>query len=175
MSRGLTFAVKRTFVDMSIWYLVSVYVHIVFAAFWIGGMLFLPLVILPGIKGHPDRIAILYNTGIKFRFFGWVSLIALFTTGLLNMYFRGLPFTFEFFMQSDYGTLLRYKLLIFTAILLVSGTHDFFFGRKALDQLQNEGTGNLKLFARWSGRVNLLLALAMAFLGVVLSRGGSLP
>ncbi len=117
----------------------------------------------------------MYKTGIKFRFFGWIALLTLFTTGLLNMYLRGLPFTWEFVMQSDYGTLLRYKLLIFLGILLVSGTHDFFFGRKALDQLQNGNTGSLKILARWSGRINLLLALVMAFLGVVLSRGGSLP
>lgn len=160
---------------MSIWYLVSVFVHIVFAAFWIGGMLFLPLVILPGIKQHPDRIAILYKTGITFRFYGWIALAVLFTTGLLNMYLRGLPLSWEFFTQSSYGTLVSYKMLIFTGILLVSGTHDFFFGRKALAEMQTTDNNKLKILARWSGRINLLLAVTMAFLGVVLSRGGSLP
>jgi putative copper resistance protein D len=160
---------------MSTWYLVSVFVHIIFAAFWIGGMLFLPLVILPGIKQHPDRIAILYKTGITFRFYGWIALAVLFVTGLLNMYLRGLPFTWEFFTKSNYGTLVLYKILIFAGILLVSGTHDFLFGRKALEEMQNSDNTRLKLLARWSGRINLLLALAMAFLGVVLSRGGTLP
>lgn len=160
---------------MSIWYLVSVFVHIVFAAFWIGGMLFLPLVILPGIKQHPDRITILYKTGITFRYYGWIALAVLFTTGLLNMYLRGLPFTWEFFTKSSYGTLVLYKILIFAGILLVSGTHDFLFGRKALEEMQNSDNTRLKLLARWSGRISLLLALVMAFLGVILSRGGSLP
>lgn len=160
---------------MSTWYLVSVFVHILFAAFWIGGMLFLPLVILPGIRQHPDRIAILYKTGLKFRYYGWIVLSGLLATGLLSMYLRGMPFTWEFFTQSDYGVLVSYKLLIFTGILLVSGTHDFLFGRKALEDLQSSDNTRLKLLARWSGRINLLLALAMAFLGVVLSRGGVLP
>jgi putative copper resistance protein D len=159
---------------MSVWYLISVFVHIVFAAFWIGGMLFLPLVILPGIRQHPDRIAILYKTGLTFRFYGWIALTALVATGLLNMYLRGMPFTWAFFTQSDYGILVSYKLLIFLGILLVSGVHDFFLGRKALEEMQNSDNSQLKLLARWSGRINLLLALAMAFLGVVLSRGGAL-
>lgn len=159
---------------MSVWYLISVFVHIVFAAFWIGGMLFLPLVILPGIRQHPDRIAILYKTGLTFRFYGWIALTALVATGLLNMYLRGMPFTWAFFTQSDYGILVSYKLLIFLGILLVSGVHDFFLGRKALEEMQNSDNSQLKLLARWSGRINLLLALTMAFLGVVLSRGGIL-
>lgn len=159
---------------MSIWYLISVSTHIALAAFWIGGMLFLPLVILPGIRQHPDRIAILYSTGIRFRFYGYIALSALLATGLLNMYLRGLPFTGEFFTQSSYGIVVSYKLLIFSAILLTSGAHDFFFGRKALEEMPHNDNTRLKLFARWSGRINLLFALVMAFLGVVLSRGGTL-
>ncbi len=159
---------------MSIWYFTSVFLHIVLAAFWIGGMLFLPLVILPEIKQHPDRIAILYKTGMKFRFYGWIALIGLLCTGLLNMYLRGMPFTWAFFSQSDYGVLVIWKLLIFIGILLVSGMHDLLFGKKALEELQISDNKNFKLMARWSGRINLLLALVMAFLGGVLSRGVNL-
>ena len=158
---------------MNIWYFISVFLHIVLAAFWIGGMLFLPLVILPEIKQHPDRIALLYKTGMKFRFYGWIALVGLLSTGLLNMYLRGMPFTWAFFSQSDYGVLVSWKLLIFIGILLVSGTHDLLFGRKALEELQVSDNKNFKMLARWSGRINLLLALVMAFLGVVLSRGGN--
>lgn len=160
---------------MSIWYLVSVFFHIVLAAFWIGGMLFLPLVILPGIKQHPDRIAILYKTGLKFRYYGWIATTALFATGLLNLYLRGLPFTWKFFTENQYGNLVIYKIFLFAGILAVSGTHDFFFGRKALEEMQTTDNSRLKTIARWSGRINLLLSLAAAFIGVVLSRGGTLP
>ena len=159
---------------MSIWYLISVFVHIVFAAFWIGGMLFLPLVILPGIRDNPDRIAILYKTGITFRFYGWIALLGLLITGLLNIYLRSLPFTWVFFTQSNYGIVLSYKLLLFLGVLLVSGVHDFFIGRKALDEMQSGDNSQLRLVARWSGRISLLLSLVMAFLGLLLSRGGSM-
>lgn len=160
---------------MSIWYFISVFLHILFAAFWIGGMLFLPLVILPGIKQHPDKIAILYKTGITFRFYGWIALIALLATGLLNMYLRGMPFTWTFFTESSYGILVSYKILLFTGILLVSGIHDFFFGKKALEEMQTTDNSRLRQLARVTGRINLLLSLAMAFIGVILSRGGVIP
>lgn len=159
---------------MSTWYLASVFFHIVFAAFWIGGMLFLPLVLLPGIKNHPDRITLLYKTGITFRFYGWVALSGLLITGVANMYFRGIPFSWAFFADNSYGILVTYKLLIFTLILLVSGAHDFAFGNKALDEMIRTDNSKLRMLARWSGRINLILALAMAFLGLVLARGGEI-
>lgn len=155
-------------------YLVSVFFHLVFATFWIGGMLFLPLIMLPAIKGHPDRVALLYKTGMAFRLFGWVALTGLLLTGLLNVYLRGLPFSWHFFTQSDYGHLLTLKLVLFLATLAAGGVHDFYFGKKALQTLQTSDNRQLRQLARWSGRINLLLALAMAFIGVMLSRGAVL-
>lgn len=160
---------------MHLWYLISVFLHLTVAAFWIGGMLFLPLVLLPGLKNHPDRIGLLYKTGLAFRFYGWLAMALLVMTGLLNFVFRGLPFTWAFFLGSEYGTLLRYKLTLFLIMLLISGLHDFFFGRKALEEMQRGDNRQLKVLARWSGRINLLLSLAIAFIGVVLSRGGVWP
>lgn len=45
---------------MKLYYL-SVFLHIVCAAFWIGGMLFLPLVVLPAIRDNPQRSHSLQN------------------------------------------------------------------------------------------------------------------
>lgn len=153
-------------------YILSVYLHILLAAFWIGGMLFLPLVVLPGLRSHPDRTAILFQTGMKFRLYGWIVLGLLLLTGLGNWYWRGLPFSWAFLCESGYGRLLGYKLLLFTVMLLLSAVHDFYIGGKAIAQMQQSGGFRFTLLARWSGRLNLLLALAMAFIGAVLSRGG---
>src|SRR5678810_54190 len=89
--------------DMNTWYYISVWLHIVAGAFWIGGMLFLPLVLLPGIKDHPDRKNLLMATGLKFRFYGYIMLAMMFITGLLNIYLRGLSFSFNFFIMTRYG------------------------------------------------------------------------
>jgi len=155
---------------MSNWYYVSVWLHIVAGAFWIGGMLFLPLVLLPGIKDHPDRKNLLMATGLKFRFYGYVMLFVLLFTGLLNIYFRGIPFSWKYFTQAHWGRLVSLKIILFISILLVSAVHDLFAGRKAIDRMQDDK--KLKLIARWTGRILLLISLIMAYIGVLLSRGG---
>ncbi|GAB1450238.1 DUF4149 domain-containing protein [Draconibacterium sp.] len=153
-------------------YLISVFVHVVCATFWIGGMLFIPLVLVPSIKQQPNRVLLLHKTGIKFRFYGWLAVAVLFITGFLNMYFRGLPFNLEFFTSSSYGKLLTIKLLLFLLMLLVGGVHDFYIGMKSIDEMHESAGTKFKLLARWTGMLNLLLALIIAYLGVAISRGG---
>jgi len=142
---------------MNSWYYISVWLHIIGAAFWIGGMLFLPLVLLPGIKEHPDRRNLLMATGLKFRFYGYIVLTIMLITGLLNIYFRGIHFSWQFFIGNRYGR-------------LVSLFHDLFVGRKAIAQMQDNK--KIKLVASWTGRILLLIALTMAYIGVLISRGG---
>lgn len=153
-------------------YLISVFIHIICAAFWIGGMLFIPLVLVPGIKGQPNRVLLLHKTGIKFRFYGWLAVIILIISGVLNIYFRGLPFTIDFFTSTSYGKLLSIKLILFLVMLLVGGIHDFYIGMKSIDEMQQSLGNKFKMLARWTGMLNLLLALIIAFLGVAISRGG---
>ena len=154
---------------MNTWYYISVWLHIIGAAFWIGGMLFLPLVLLPGIKAHPDRRNLLMATGLRFRFYGYIVLALMLVTGLLNIYFRGINFSWQFFTESRYGRLVSLKIILFTLMILASLFHDLFAGRKAIEQMQN--TAQLKSIASWTGRILLLIALIMAYIGVLISRG----
>ncbi len=131
-------------------------------------MLFLPIVLLPGIKDHPDRRNLLMATGLKFRFYGYIVLGLMLVTGILNMYFRGIHFSWTFFNQARYGKLVVVKVILLIAMIGISLVHDLFVGRKALAQIENK---KLKQVARWSGRLLLLIALVMALIGVIISRG----
>ncbi|MCB0409848.1 MAG: CopD family protein [Flavobacteriales bacterium] len=153
-------------------YLISIYLHVIFSAFWIGGMLFLPLILLPSIKNNPERTHLLFHTGIKFRFYGWIALIGLIITGIINMQFKNFSFNIEFLTNNQIGKLLGIKLLLFCIMIAISGLHDFYIGTKTIEQIQQNKTKNIKQLARWSGRINLLIALSIAFLGVIISRGG---
>lgn len=153
-------------------YLISIYLHVIFSAFWIGGMLFLPLILLPSIKNNPERTHLLFHTGIKFRFYGWIALIGLIITGIINMLFKNFSFNIEFLTNNQIGKLLGIKLLLFCIMIAISGLHDFYIGTKTIEQIQQNKTKNIKQLARWSGRINLLIALSIAFLGVIISRGG---
>ena len=153
---------------MNTWYHVSVWLHIIGVSFWIGGMLFLPMVLLPSIKDHPDRRNLLMATGLKFRFAGYIVLALLLVTGILNIYLRGIDLSWKFLVVSRYGKLVILKLVLFLLMLTVSFVHDV-QARKRL--LSDEEKARFKVIARWSGRILLLISLAMAFIGVVLSRG----
>ncbi|MEZ5008171.1 MAG: CopD family protein [Chitinophagales bacterium] len=153
-------------------YYISVFMHVVFAAFWIGSMLTLPLVILPSLKNHPERVKLLYASGLKLRFWGWIALGGLLITGLLNIHLRGLPINWQLFTANKYGVLVSYKILIFIAIILVGAVHDFYIGGKALEEMETTQNETVKKIARYSGRLMLLLALSAAFIGVAASRGG---
>ena len=156
---------------MSPSYYISVWLHIIGATFWIGGMLFLPLVLLPGIKDHPDRKRLLMVTGLKFRFYGYIVLAMMFVTGLLNIYFRGITFSMKFFFESKYGSLVSLKILLFITMIIISIFHDLLFGREAAEeQLMDDPA--LKLIARWTGRLLLLISIIMVYIGIVISRGG---
>jgi copper resistance protein D len=156
---------------MSPSYYICVWLHIIGAAFWIGGMLFLPLVLLPGIKDHPDRKKLLLATGLKFRYYGYIVLAMMLLTGVLSIYYRGISFSWQFFFESKYGGLVSLKILLFITMIILSIFHDLVFGKKAIeDQLMNDPA--LKLIARWTGRLLLLISVVMAYIGVVLSRGG---
>src|SRR6476646_5476229 len=149
-------------------YHISVWLHIIGVSFWIGGMLFLPMVLLPSIKDHPDRRNLLMQTGLKFRFFGYIVLTLLLLTGISNMFLRGVDVSWKFLFTSNYGKLVITKFLLFLTILAVSLVHDA-QARKRLST--DEERKRFKIIALWSGRILLIVSLVMAYIGVVLSRG----
>lgn len=153
---------------MNTLYHISVWLHIIGVSFWIGGMLFLPLVLLPGIKNHPDRSNLLMVTGLKFRLYGYIVMALLLITGISNAYLRGIDLSWKFLIISRYGKLMITKLILFLTILSVSLIHDVQARRRLLSEQENR---KFKIIARWSGRILLIVSLAMAYIGVVLSRG----
>ena len=155
---------------MSPWYYISVWLHIMGGAFWIGGMLFLPLVLLPGIKDHPDRKKLLIATGFKFRFYGYIVLAIVFITGLLSIFLGDISFSWQSFTESRYGALVSLKIILFITMIIISLFHDLLLNKNAGTQMPDDQ--NLKMIAKWTGTVLLLFSLVMAFIGVVVSRGG---
>jgi putative copper export protein len=70
---------------------------------------------------------------------------------------------------SRYGKLVITKLILFISILAMSLVHDAQARTRLLSEKESR---KFEIVARWSGRILLIISLAMAFIGVVLSRGG---
>jgi copper resistance protein D len=159
-------------------YTTSVWLHIVAAATWLGGMLFLSLVLVPTLTGHPQRGALILLAARRFRAVGWVALAVLLLTGLINLHHRGLLSSQLFdagFLTSSYGSTVALKLFFVALALFLSVVHDFFIGPRAARAMKQApdapSTRQLRLLASLMGRANLVLALIIVAFAVTLVRG----
>jgi putative copper resistance protein D len=157
-----------------------VFVHIVAAIIWIGGMLFLPLVLVPVLRRQDRslRTALLDATGRRFRTVGWVAISVLLITGVWNLHNRRLDWDVILsprLFDGPFGHVLAVKLALIAAVLVLSLLHDFGVGpastRAAQDSPNSRRAERLRRAASWIGRVNALLALTIIWLGVALVRG----
>ncbi|MBI3399027.1 MAG: DUF4149 domain-containing protein [Deltaproteobacteria bacterium] len=150
----------------------SLFLHIIAAVFWIGGMLFLTLIVAPFLKAIQDskeRSRIYQIVGKSFRLWGWVAIAILAITGPLNLYLMGIPLKKLIdpaFHSTSYGKVLAMKISLVILIVLTSLSHDFFFGPKA------RNSPAYSVMAKWLGRSNLFIALAIVIFAVFLRLGG---
>jgi copper resistance protein D len=163
-------------------YLFSVWLHVLAAMLWVGGMLFLVFVLVPVLRGSatPQEAArFVRATGQRFRSVGWAALLALVATGFANIFLRGVAFTDLAslgFWTSTWGHVLGAKLALVVIVLILSLVHDFNVGPSASEALAKDPRSpealRLRKMASWMGRFNLLLGLAIVALGVWLARLG---
>lgn len=161
-------------------YIVSVWIHILAAMVWIGGMLFLVLVVVPWLRagGRVDAGVFLRETGARFRTVGWVCFGVLVLTGSFNLWYRGVrlsDFVNSGWLASSFGKTVLAKLAAFALVLLVSAVHDFVVGPRATAAIaadpRSAEAQQARRRASILGRVNVLFALVLVAAGVMLVRG----
>ena len=161
-------------------YWLSVWIHILAAITWVGGILFLVLVAIPWMRSgdRSQAVRFLRATGRRFRNIAWICFAIVAATGTFNLWFRGVRFaTFARpeWRASPFGSAVIAKLSVFALVLLVSGLHDFVVGPRAARAMEQSPaaaeTSKLRALASRMGRANLLLALALVGIAVALVRG----
>lgn len=162
-------------------YLLSVWLHILAAAVWIGGMVFLALVLVPVTRRPEYRgvaSTLVHWTGVRFRWVGWACLGLLVLSGVANVASRGYSWedvTTGRLWRSPFGETLGLKLALVGAVLLLSAAHDFVIGLRATTVWRSSpdspDAARLRRQAGWIGRLNLALALGVVALAVMLTRG----
>ena len=158
----------------------SVFFHLLFVTFWIGGMLFTAAVLVPATRKKlaSQRGLLFTELGTRFSRLSWLAFPLLILTGYMALLGRGFTNDTIFsmsFWQSSYGSTLSLKLYFFGAVLILSGIHDFWLGPKAAQLMDDEPTSNqtkkYRKATSWIGRINLLLGLAILYFAVTLVRG----
>lgn len=161
-------------------YLLSVWLHILAATVWVGGMLFLVLVIVPWMRSgaREDAARMLRETGERFRNVGWSCFGVVVVTGTYNLWIRGVRLSDlgdGEWWSSPLGEAIFLKLLVFGLVLIISAIHDFVVGPRATVEIaadpQSAAAQAHRKRASMLGRLNVLLALILVGLGVVIVRG----
>lgn len=151
---------------------ISLFLHVMAAIFWIGGMLFLVFVIAPFLASldDPKKKSEIYQVvGKRFRFLGWIAIITLLVTGPINLYYMGVTPALIFdpeFHATPYGQALMIKIAFVLLIVASSLLHDFWVGPGA------RKSKKMSRAARIMGRGNLLLALIVVVFAVLIRLGG---
>jgi putative copper resistance protein D len=162
-------------------YLLAVWLHILAAVTWIGGMFFLVLVVVPWLRGGGggvDAARFLRETGRRFRNISWVCFAVVVATGTFALGMRGVrpsSFVDPDWLASSFGRLVLLKLTVFAVVLVVSLAHDLVLGPRATTAIaadpRSEAAATLRRRASLLARMNVLLALVLVALGDLLVRG----
>lgn len=163
-------------------YQLSTLLHVLSAIVWVGGMLFLALVMVPvARKLQPAERGMLVGAiGRRFRVIGWVCIALLIVTGVVNASYRGVTWGSIISGQiavSDFGWLLAVKVGLVVVMIVLSAVHDFAIGPASTRALERKDAdaareaAALRRKASWLGRLNAVLALVVVALAVALVRG----
>jgi uncharacterized membrane protein len=135
------------------------FVHLLAVVIWVGGMLFIALVLVLITRRLEDaalRTRLVQDTGRRFRTVGWLALGVIAATGLGNLALRP-----ELLGAPRFHA----KAWLVVLALALGAFHDFVLGPRA----GRPGAGpSARVRASWVARVNVLVALAIVALGLAL-------
>lgn len=152
-----------------------IWLHLVAAISWIGGTIFLSVVLVPVLKRElfASQRALLFRTiARRFRAVVWGAITVLLVTGPLLLHQRRTPIT----DPSGWPIVLATKLGLVAVLLLLTLTHDLILGPRVgrIVQLPPESRNRfdhaIVLWSPWVARFSLFLALAVLFAAVMLVR-----
>lgn len=154
-------------------YHLLVFVHLMAALVWLGGMFFFALVgapVLRTLESTALRTRLFHQLGVRFRTVGWWSIGLLVVTGLGILHVRGV---LRWEVLSDvawwgtpFGRALAWKLVLVGIMVAVSAHHDFVVGPRA-SRLETDPVEPDPAHLR-ARRQAVLLARANAVAGLVL-------
>ncbi len=155
--------------------LVVVWLHLLAAFVWIGGMLFLSLVVVPSLRTPalaPQRGPIFKTLGRRFRPLVWTAIAVLLTTGPILLLLRGM----SLLTPDAWPTVLVLKLSLVGLLFTLTLLHDIWLGprlgfiQQRPEEARSATDRALLRWAPWIPRLSLLIALGIAAAGLALAR-----
>ena len=156
------------------------WVHLTCASIWVGGSLFLGIVLAPMLgtiaESPADRLSLMLRIGRRFNRIALPALIILIITGIYNsLAFLLQPVTL---IDSDYGIILFIKIILVIVTLIIYIIHirsiDIETEKRILCGDSNSYIQPVRSRIILLGRVIVGLSLIILFLGALLNNSGAL-
>lgn len=156
------------------------WVHLTCASIWVGGSLFLGIVLAPmlgTIADSPaDRLALMLRIGRRFNRIALPSFIILIITGIYNS--RAFILQPNALIDSDYGIILLIKIVFVIVTLIIYVIHIRSIDIETENKIRNGDSNSYIQSVRSRiillGRVIVGLSLIILFLGALLNNSGAL-
>lgn len=118
-------------------HIIATWLHIISAVYWLGAILFILTALGPVMRSQPGQIALPIMSGVQTRVRGIVlaAIIVFITTGVFNMYYRGLM-DMDVLLQSTYGRIFLLKMVPVAVMFSI-----YFSAPKILKRLSPESNG----------------------------------
>src|SRR4029078_11195307 len=104
-----------------------IWLHVLAAVSWIGGSIFLSVVLVPVLRREPfasQKVALIRITALRFRPVVWGAIAILLLTGPMLLHQRGI----SMMNPSEWPTILSINLRLVAILLLLAVTHDLILG-----------------------------------------------
>jgi len=157
---------------------VITWIHLVAAAIWVGGSLFIGIVFSPLLKTMADsmqeRMQIMIRVGRRFNKVAVPSLIILMITGLYSSHtLLGKP---EFLFSTSYGAFLIIKIILVIALIITYTVHVRVIRKDIEDkimsnQMPENQIQKLRKKIIILGEITVVLSIAILFFAALLDAG----
>lgn len=152
-----------------------VWLHVLAAVSWIGGSIFLSVVLVPVLRREPfasQKALLIRTTALRFRPVVWGAIAILLLSGPMLLHQRGI----SIMDPSGWPMILSIKLGFVAILLLVTMAHDLIIGPRVGRILQIPAESRTRsdqamvAWSPWVARSSLVLTLIVLFAAVILVR-----
>lgn len=164
-------------------YFLNVWIHILAAAVWTGGLIYTAAVVVPFALSHPieERQRILRGLARRFRWIAWGSIVVLILTGIGNLVLRLTPIRFSQILNGEVfnpdkverliAIWLPWKLMLVILMIGLMAFHDITSIRAARAYTGSaEGAPGNRMGSR-AAALATLVAILVLYVSVRLVRG----
>ncbi len=163
---------------MTIEQAIITWIHLIAAAIWVGGSIFIGIVFSPILKtittSIEERIQIMIKVGKRFNKIAVPSLIILMITGLYNSHL--LLSKPDLLMATSYGIFLTIKIVLVIALIITYAIHVRVIRKEVEDQIMSkqmpiQEIQNLRKKIIILGEITVVLSVTILFFAALLDVG----